>query len=97
MLGRKTLTHHSHVSEYTGELFGAEYLYSQTGYALSPKGEELDKEIDEGFDDMSEEDSSDSPSPTLTASEADMTIAPPDDPDSDGDTGQEEEREEEKV
>ena len=32
----------------------------KTGYALSPKGEELDKEIDEGFDDMSE-DASDSP------------------------------------
>ena len=67
------------MSEYTGELFGAEYLYSQTGYALSPKEEELDKEIDEGFDDMSEEDASDSSLPTLMASEADITIAPPDD------------------
>ena len=44
------------MSEYTGELFGVEYLYSQSGYALSPKEDELDKEIDEGFGDVSEED-----------------------------------------
>lgn len=97
MLGRKTITRHFQVSEYTGELFGVEYLYSQSGYTLSPKEEELDKEIDEGFDDMSEEDLA-SP-PTVMISESDVTIAAPDDPDGDGDIDQEEEeeREEEKV
>ena len=36
-LGRKVITHHLQMSEYMGELFGVEYLYSQSGYILSPK------------------------------------------------------------
>ena len=97
MLGRKVIINHFQVSEYTSELFGVEYLYSQSGYTLSPKEEELDKEIDEGFGDISVEDTAAMPS--LLASESDVTIAPPDDPDSDGDDDQEveETNEEEKV
>ena len=84
------------VSEYTGELFGVEYLYSQSGYALSPKEDELDKEIDEGFGDVIGEDTAVPPS--LMASESDITIAPPDDPDSEGyDDHEENTEEEEKV
>ena len=95
MLGRKVITPHIQASEYTGELFGVEYLYSQSGHTLSPKEDELDKEIDEGFGDMSEEDAA--APPTLMASESDITIAPPDDSDSDGDDDQDEVTEEEKV
>lgn len=87
VLGRKVMSRHFHVSKYTGELFGAEYLYSQSGYTLSPKEDELDKEIDEGFGDMSEEDTA---SPTLMASESDVTIASLEEPDSEGDEDQEE-------
>ena len=79
---------HFQVSEYTGELFGVEYLYSQSGYTLSPKEEELDKEIDEGFGDVSEEDTVSQT--TLMASESDITVAPPDDSNSDSDVEEKE-------
>ena len=37
VLGRKVITCYVQVSEYTGELFGIEYLSSQLEYTLSPK------------------------------------------------------------
>ena len=94
VLGRKEMSCHFRVSKYTGELFGAEYLYSQSGYTLSPKEDELDKEINEGFGDMSEEDTA---SPSLMASVSDVTVAPLEESDIEGDEDQEESREEEKV
>lgn len=39
-------------SKYTGELFGVEYLFWQSGIVLKTQGEELDKRIDEGFEDI---------------------------------------------
>jgi hypothetical protein len=39
-------------SKYTGELFGVEYLFQQSGIVLNTQGEELDKQIDEGFVDI---------------------------------------------
>ena len=79
MQGKKMSTCHFQVSEYTGELFGVEYLYSQSGYTLSPKEEELDKEIDEGFGGINEEATA-SP-PILMTPESDIiTFTPPDDP-----------------
>ena len=41
--------HHQPPSAYTGELFGVEYLYAQSGPRFSPTEEELDEETDEGF------------------------------------------------
>ena len=41
-------------SIYTGEAFGVEYLYQQSGKVFKPG--DLDKEIDEGFGDMDEAD-----------------------------------------
>ena len=39
-------------SKYTGELFGVEYLFRQSGIVLNTQGEELDRQIDEGFVDV---------------------------------------------
>lgn len=39
-------------SQYTGEAFGVEYLYRQSGTVFKPR--DLDKEIDEGFEDLEE-------------------------------------------
>ena len=38
-------------NNYTGELFGVEYLLAQQGQQLTPKTEDLDKQIDDGFGD----------------------------------------------
>lgn len=39
-------------AQYTGELLGVQYLYHQTGRMLLTEGEEMEKEIDEGFGDI---------------------------------------------
>ena len=70
-------------------------MYSQSGYTLTPKDEELDKEIDEGFGDMNVKIHVDSPS--LLASELDITIASSEDPDGDSDDDLEETGEDENV
>jgi len=46
-----TLPHYQALGEYTGEAFGVEYLYEQTGFMFPRKEDDLDAEIDEGFDD----------------------------------------------
>ena len=38
-------------AKYTGELFGVEYLYHQSGITFDP-GDDLDTQIDEGFVDL---------------------------------------------
>ena len=88
------MTCHVQVSKHIGELFCMEYLYSQSGYTLSTKEDELDKEIDEECSDMSKENTS---SPSLMAPDSDITIPPLDEPDSEGDDDQEESTEEDKV
>lgn len=40
-------------SPYTGELYGIEYLLGQSGVSLSPQ--DVDQEIDEGFEEMEED------------------------------------------
>lgn len=39
-------------AKYTGEHFGVEYLYDQSGLRFLPSEENLDQEIDEGFEDV---------------------------------------------
>ena len=64
---------------YTGEAYGVEYLYTQTGFMFNPKNEDLEEKIDEGFGDEVLENSV----------EVDMhaenlaTVAPPSDLESD--------------
>ena len=43
-------------SRYTGELFGVEYLYDQSGMTLQTSGADLDKKIEEGLRDVEDED-----------------------------------------
>ena len=65
-------------SEYTGELFGVEYLFNLSGVPLHPTEEEgLVKEIDEGFEDVEDEDVS--TSMAFQPDPAHLTIAPPED------------------
>ena len=42
--------HHQPPSAYTGELFGVEYLFDQSGGSFCPTEDEVDNLIDEGFD-----------------------------------------------
>ena len=56
VLGTLVLAKMTPPRKYTGELFGVEYLYSQHDMApLCPKEEELDKLIDEGFEEVEED------------------------------------------
>ena len=50
--GREMLPLYQLPSKYTGEIFGVEYLFRQSGIVLNTRGEELDKQIDEGFEDI---------------------------------------------
>lgn len=72
-------------SQYTGEHFGVQYLYNQTGRSLNTTdGDVLDAEIDEGFGDV---DDIDEPAvPPMAVIDQDehlITVATPVDPDSD--------------
>lgn len=41
--------------KYTGEAFGVQYLYNQTGTPFNPKEEDLYTQIDEGFGDIDDD------------------------------------------
>lgn len=72
IVGKKVLPNFQSPAEYTGELFGVEYLYAQSGATFMPTTDaDLVSDIDEGFGDIDEE---------LDDSEAnsdDMTVALP--------------------
>ena len=71
--------------EYTGELFGVEYLYSQSGHVMDT--EYVDTQIDEGFEDIDEEDPVHVP--TCDAADDSTLTLPPIDSDSDADEDEE--------
>ena len=52
--GKKIFPNHQPSPEYSGELFGVEYLYSQSGISFRPKDDDLDTQIGEGFADIDE-------------------------------------------
>jgi hypothetical protein len=52
VLGKDVFPLHRPPAKYTGELLGVQYLYHQTGKVLLTEGEEVEKEIDEGFGDI---------------------------------------------
>ena len=62
-------------SEYTGELFGVEYLFNLSGVPLHPTEEEGLVKIDEGFEDVEDEDVI--TSMAFQPDPAHLTIAPP--------------------
>ena len=70
-------------AKYTGELYGVEYLYHQTGLVFEPTN--LDTEIDEGFGELEEDDYL----PVTVNVDDPTAVAPPTD-ESDGDSGDEE-------
>ena len=50
ILGKEVLPNYQPLAECTGELFGVEYLYTQSGMTFQPISEhDLASEIDEGF------------------------------------------------
>ena len=67
-------------SQYTGELLGVKYLYDQVGYQLYTMEENLDKDIDEGFEDVEDDAPIGSIPPFLDDTES-VLIAPPEDSD----------------
>ena len=54
-MGKKVLPNFQPSAECTGELFGVEYLYAQSGVTFIPSEEDLLTDIDEGFGDIDEE------------------------------------------
>ena len=72
--GKDILTLYQPPAQYTGELFGVEYLYDQCGKAFSPTAEELDQQIDEGFEDIGEDSE---PLAPLEVDDGDPTVASP--------------------
>lgn len=53
--GTKILPEYCQPAAYTGELFGVEYLYAQSGFRF-PTEEDINNQIDEGFCEEGEED-----------------------------------------
>ena len=70
--------------QYTGESFGVEYLYQQSGMMFKPR--DVDREIDEGFEGFQDEEEI---QPPLVVSD-DNTVVPPTDND-ETDSGEENE------
>ena len=52
VLGKPVLTPHITPHKYSGELFGVQYLYSQSGEQLPTM---IDEEVDEGFNEECQE------------------------------------------
>jgi len=68
-------------STYTGELFGVEYLYDQAGLQMCPMEENVNKEIDEGFEDAEEDELESDALPALFNDPEEGTISPPEESD----------------
>ena len=74
-------------STYTGELFGVEYLYDQAGLQMCPMGENMNKEIDEGFEDAEEDELKSDALPALFDDPEEGMISPPEESDEDEEEG----------
>ena len=76
---------------YTGELFGVEYLYQQSGYHFVKDEDNLDSQIDEGFEDYEDSPLDQLAAATIAAAQEDPSIVAPSESDSDDDDEEEEE------
>ena len=76
---------------YTGELFGVEYLYQQSGYHFVKEEDDLDSQIDEGFEDYEDSPLDQLAAATIAAAQEDPSIVAPSESDSDDDDEEEEE------
>ena len=79
VLGEVIFSRYQPPLSYTGEQFGVQYLYHQTGRSFTSTGDQLDVQIDEGFADV---DNMDQPS-LVDQDENLIIVAPPNDPESD--------------
>ena len=73
--GKDMLPLYQPPAKYTGELFGVEYLYHQSGQTFSSTAEELDQQINEGFEDIG--DDVDQHVGSLVVDDGDPTVDPP--------------------
>lgn len=73
MLGTSVFPAYKPPAKHTGEDFGVLYLYRQTGNSFICKGQDLDLEIDEGFEDFTE----DEPLSSTALVTADPTVVAP--------------------
>ncbi len=89
LFGTNLLPMYQAPSKYTGEAFGAEYLYAQSGEVFKP---DLDNDVEDGIDGVEDEGYDDG---TLSAglSEDSLTLAHPSDSDHDNDDDEEEKEE----
>ena len=67
-------------AEYTGEHLGVQYLYKQSGENLCMPSEDLEKQIDEGFEDFQED-----PQPQEDVAMEAISYTIPEDEDTDSD------------
>lgn len=56
IFGTKVVNTYQPPAKHTGEAFGLVYLYRQSGKCFSCEDEELDKAIDEGFEEFTDSD-----------------------------------------
>ena len=76
VFGERVFSSYQPPSQYTGELFGVQYLYEQTGWSFNATEDQLDSQIDEIFADV---DNLDEPvvAPIIDHDEHPTTMAPP--------------------
>ena len=89
--GKSLFSVYTAPSMYTGELFVVEYLYDQAGLRLNSSEDNLDREIDEGFQDVEEDELATGSIPVLEEDPDYLSVYPPEE------SEEEEEEEEETV
>ena len=75
VLGKKHIPNYQPPAQYTGEMYGVEYLYHQTGAVLVDSIDNIDEQIDEGFCDVEEMGSVENPM-SQDPSECLLTFSP---------------------
>ena len=87
MHGKKILPSYQPPAQYTGELFGVEYLYWQSGMPLITEDLEIAGKSDEGFEDYKDDDDDFLEQPQIPAENGEdiFTVAPPSQSDSESD------------
>ena len=85
--GKKILPSYQPPAQYTGELFGVEYLYRQSGMPLITKDLDIAAKIDEGFEDYKDDDDNFLEQSQIHAEDGEdiFTVAPPSQSDSESD------------
>ena len=75
--GKSVFSVYTAPSVYTGELFVVNYLYDQAGLRLDSSEDNLDREMDEGFEDVEEDELTTGSIPVLEEDHEYLSIYPP--------------------